>query len=255
MKFPFRLITSLVALLSCGCSELEFEYATFANPTVEPEEAEVQMALCGSYIESEPSVPKGIDGDISGPEDEVSLVSMYHVGKAGDGFPDGFHRAAFVEIESDGTMDVDDLGNVFLATKIDDFYVLNFPLPKVTDEDLDSIDKPPEKVVEWKPENYEGYFLVVLRPTQTGFKAYFLDKEKLKAEIKAGRLSGDYMTKEEKDEHRKKEKLAKKEGKKIEDAWRPFTVKASPRELRAFIEKRVEDVIDHEPFLLFKRAK
>ena len=63
------------------------------------------------------------------------------------------------------------------------------------------------------------------------------------------------MTKEEKDEHRKKEKLAKKEGKKIEDAWRPFTVKASPQELRAFLEKRVEDVIDHEPFLLFKRVK
>ena len=122
-------------------------------------------------------------------------------------------------------------------------------------DDLDSIEEPSEKVVEWKSENYEGYMLCVLKPTQAGFGLYYFDDNKLKAEIKAGGLSGDYMTKKEKVEYRKKEKLAKKEGKKIENTWRPFTIKASPQELRAFIEKHSEDIIERKYFTHFRRVK
>lgn len=136
---------------------------------------------------------------------------------------------------------------------------MNFPKLKETDQeidgDLDSIEEPPGKVVQWRPENYEGYELYVLRPTQAGFIFYSLDEQKLKAEIKAGRLSGDYTTEEEKDEYKKKKRLAKKEGKKIEDTRRPFTIKASPPELRVFFEKHLEDVIDRHPFILLKRIK
>ena len=258
MELPFRLIVSLVALMSvlfCGCVDLEdLDFPSFANPTVEPEKAKTQKALYGSYN----LVAEGSSGTI-----------MCHVGKAGDGFPAGFLRTALVFIDADGTMDVDDSGEFFFATKIDDFYVLNIPNPKETDEEIDedfdddlysiddlySMEEPLEKVVEWKPENYEGYTLYVLKPTQEGFNLYSWDEQKLKAEIKAGRLSGDYMTKEEKNEYRKKEKLAKKEGKELEDTWRSFTIKASPRELRAFVEKHLEDVLNHQPVMLLNRVK
>ena len=256
MKLPFRLIVSLVALmsvLSCGCLDCEdlnfdLDFPSFASPTVEPEKAKTQKALYGSYaLQFEDS----------------SGTMMCHVGKAGNGFPAGFLRTALVCISADGTMDVDDSGEFFFATKIDDFYVLNIPNPKETDEEIDedfdddlySIEEPLEKVVEWKPENYEGYTLYILKPTQRGFSLYSWDEQKLKAEIKAGRLSGDYMTKEERNEYRKKEKLAKKEGKELEDTWRSFTIKASPRELRAFIEKHLEDVLNHQPVMLLNRVK
>ena len=263
MKLPFRLIASLFALMlvcSCGCLDLDF--VTFVNPTVEPEKAKTQRALYGSYIVSEPSAPKEVDDDLLIPEVEVSSATIVcHIGKAGDGFPDGFLQMARVEIGTDGTMNVDDSEDFFFATKIDDFYVLNIPNPKETDEDfdliddLDSIEEPSEKVVEWKPENYEGYTLYVLKPTQEGFNLYSLDEQKLKAEIKAGRLPGDYTTEEEKDEYKKKKRLAKKEGKELEDTRRPFTIKANPRELRAFFEKRLEDVIIHQPVVLLNRVK
>ncbi len=254
MKLPFRLIVSLVALmsvLSCGCLDLEdldLDCLSFVNPTVEPEKAKIQKALYGSYVLR--------DEDSSG-------TMMCHVGKAGDGFPAGFLRTALVLIDADGTMDVDDSGEFFFATKFDDFYVLNIPNLKESDEeidekidwDLDSIEEPLEKVVEWKPENYEGYTLYVLKPTQEGFNLYSLDEQKLKAEIKAGRLPGDYTTEEEKDEYKKKKRLAKKEGKELEDTRRPFTIKANPRELRAFFEKRLEDVIIHQPVVLLNRVK
>lgn len=256
MKLPFRLIVSLVALmsvLSCGCLDLEdldldLDCLSFVNPTVEPEKAKIQKALYGSYVLR--------DEDSSG-------TMMCHVGKAGDGFPAGFLRTALVLIDADGTMDVDDSGEFFFATKFDDFYVLNIPNLKESDEeidekidwDLDSIEEPLEKVVEWKPENYEGYTLYVLKPTQEGFNLYSLDEQKLKAEIKAGRLPGDYTTEEEKDEYKKKKRLAKKEGKELEDTRRPFTIKANPRELRAFFEKRLEDVIIYQPVVLLNRVK
>ena len=266
MKLQFRLITSLVALMlvcSCGCIDLDldFDFAAFANPTVEPEKAKTQMALYGSYFVSEVPESKKIDDSL------FKLANtMFHVGKAGDGFPDGFLRVASVVIKADGEMHVDDFEEFFFATKIGDSYVLNIPAPKETDneiaEDLDQVlneldsdEEPREKVVQWKPENYEGYMLVVLKPTQVGFALHYINADRLKAEMKAGRLSGDYMTKEEKDEYKKKEKLAKKEGKKIEDTWRPLMVTASPRELRVFFEKRLDNAIEPQPFMLFKPVK
>ena len=56
MKLPFRLIASLVALMlvcSSGCSDFDFDFPAFTNPTVEPEEAKTQKALYGSYIVSD----------------------------------------------------------------------------------------------------------------------------------------------------------------------------------------------------------
>ena len=261
MKLPFRLIASLVALMlvcSSGCSDFDFDFdfPAFTNPTVEPEEAKTQKALYGSYIVSENVRPKD-------PDPFSSSTTMFHVGKAEDGFPDGFLRMACVYIGFDGKMEVDDSGNLFFATKIDDFYVLNMPTLKETDEDFDEflnedfdeVEEPQEKVLEWDPENYEGYMLLVLKPTQEGFAMYLFDTDRLKAEVEAGRLSGDYMTEEEKDEYKKQKRLAKKAGKKIEDTWRPFTINASPRELRAFIEERLDNVIELEPYMLFKRVK
>ena len=72
MKLPFRLIVSLVALmsvLSCGCLDLDLDCLSFVNPTVEPEKAKIQKALYGSYVLR--------DEDSSG-------TMMCHVGKAGD---------------------------------------------------------------------------------------------------------------------------------------------------------------------------
>jgi len=268
MKLPFRLCASLVALMlvcSCGCFDLDIDFATFVNPTVEPEKAKTQKALYGSYIVSEVPEQKEEDGDLASPVS--SATTMFHFGKAGNGFPNGFLRAASVEIKSDGGMHVDDSGWVVFATKVDDCYVLNIPNPKeneeeifedldsVLNEDLDLVEQPSEKVVQWKPENYDGYMLLVLKPTQAGFAMHDFDADKLKAEMKAGRLSGDYMTKEEKDEYRKRQKLAEKEGRKTEATQRPFKVKASPRELRAFLEKHLDNVIEPQPIMLFRRVK
>jgi len=239
MKLPFRLCASWVGLMlvcSCGCFDLDLDFASFANPTVEPEKAKIQKGLYGSYILTEVPQQKEGDGDLFSPEVKVSSATkVFHIGKAGDVFFSG---------ESD-------------------CYVLNMPAPKETDkkieegleEILDSVEEPQEKVVEWKPDNYEGYMLFVLKPTQVGFALHYFDSDKLRAEMKAGRLSGDYMTKEEKDEYRKKQKLAEKEGREIEDARHPLMVKASPPELRGFFKQHLNNVIDPRPIMLLKRVK
>ena len=265
MKSFFRFLGAFSALLLVtitGC--LDIEFLTFAHPSVAPEDAEVQTELFGSYIVTDPPksqvrIEKRLDllvkEDSSPPSPHLRIL---HVGRAGEGFPAGFLR--FVDVSNDrkGKLGVSDSGEPYFASKVGDCYILNMPVEKPAEGEEEDLLLDDEvvtaRVTEWKPENYEGYFLIFLKPTKTGFSCHILDEDFIKAEIAAGRLSGKFMTRQQKEEYEQKRKAAKRAGKKFDDERTPFLVTAKPPELQAFFDKNVEKIAG-DPFMFLKRVK
>ena len=261
------LLTIAAAIVTTnGCLEFDFELLTFANPTIAPSEAEVQAELFGSYLVVENSDPKPeapSDLDFPGDEnDSASYPSVTHIGRAGKGFPKGFLRWATVELSSRGELSVDDSGQPCFASKVGENFVLNLPWEKAVDEiedaklEKDQLGKAEvsekTQVIQLGSKSYEGYLLVLLKPTPSGFTVHQFDEEFLKSEITAGRLAGKYMTEEQKKVFKKNREIAKKLNKVTNDKWIQPSVDASTDELNAFL-KRNEKKIVGEPLMILKR--
>ena len=274
MKSIHRFLALFSALLlatTTGCIDFQFdlEFLTFVNPSVTPEDAEVQVELFGSYIVTEVSeartqIVEDLEMDFDSVEEKDSKLQsrIMHVGRAGKGFPDGFLRCVEVSIDLEGKLGVKDFGDPYFASKVGDCYILNVPFEKAKkldeeefDGDLFQDDEDVEaRVTQWKPENYEGYLLVLLKPTKTGFAMHFLDEDFIKAEITAGRLEGKFMTHQQKNEYKQKRKATKRKGKDADVEWTPFVVSAKPAELQAFFGEDIEKITG-DPFMFLKRVK
>ena len=255
----------LTATTGCTDFEFDFEFLTFVNPSVAPEDAEAQTELFGSYtvtdfleFNSDETID-GLEMEFDSPENKVDSAahpSLMHVGRAGKGFPDGFLRCVDVSFDSDGEMSVGDSGEPCFASKVGDCYILNVPIAtsekEMSDEDLlfndDEIVEP--RITEWKPENYEGYWLFLLKPTKTGFALHMLDENFIKSEIAAGRLVGRFSSEQQKAEYRKKRKTKKREGKDSDVERIPFLVSEKSKELQAFFVKNPDKLAGRSLMLL-----
>ncbi len=233
------LFTAPLLVTTTGCFDLEF--MAFTNPLVAPADAELQDELLGSFVVTEPPEPKMKDAGVFAfaKDQNEPRSSILHLGKAGKGFPKGFIRWIDVSHASSGEINVKDSDPCF-ATKIGNYYLLNIPVGENDEGDDET-----KKVTQWNPEDYDGYLMVILKPTKTGFTVHWLDEDFFKSEITAKRLAGKFMTEKQKEEYKKNP----------ENKWTPFTVEATTKELQVFFKKNAEKLADSEALMILKRIE
>ena len=269
MKSINRLLTLFFALLlvtTAGCLDLEF--LTFSHPSVAPENAKIQSELFGSYVVTDPNSgsDKALDKEfefLSAADASDPKTVFLHIGRAGKGFPEGFLHFVSVNLDLKGKMSVDSQQTCF-ASKSGDCYILNLPLekPKAAGEQKAAKGGPSfeddevfkTRATEWKPENFQDYWLFLLKPTEAGFALHLLDESFIKSEIAAGRLNGEFMTRQQKKEFEQKRKAAKRKGKGFDVEPTPFRVNAKQAELQSFFDKNIEKV-GGEPLMFFRRVE
>jgi len=248
----------LLLLLFSGCLDLEFEFATFSNPSVAPSDAKVCTELFGSFIVEDSVEPEQeIRLDLLKIDSGVAMRNLrfLHVGRAEGGFPTGFLHTVFVDSNSHGELTVDDSNGLSFASKLSDLYILNCPIMKPTEgNELTDIDQGDKKIKKWIPEDYEGYMLLIAKPTKAGFTLHLLNEEFLKSEIAAKRLAGKFMSDEKKIEYKKKRKEAKTKDEVFNDQWTSFVIEAKSKELQEFFMKNEKDLVG-DPIMTLKRVQ
>jgi hypothetical protein len=183
LRFQQLIFVALTLIPITGC-----QIPTFSNPLVDPADAEVPQEILGSYllVQEQPAtqvteLPFSLDDD-----PVTSSLEYQHIGIAGDDYPPGFVRIVRVDVPQNSTDKIEYSSLVGFSARIGDHFVLHIPVPRKLPIDETTYQN------SWDPENFEGYLLAVITPTDSGLELQMLDTDFIVAEINAGRLAGNY---------------------------------------------------------------
>lgn len=163
------------------------QVATFSNPLVDPAEAKVPQEILGSYWMTHGDQLAPLVEFESTPNDRAShSIEYQHIGIAGDDHPPGFVRIVRVDVPQNSFKKIESSSLVGFAARVGEHFVLHIPIPKKLPIDETTYQG------SWKPENFQGYLLAVIKPTGAGLELHLVDSDFIVSEIEAGRLQGNY---------------------------------------------------------------
>jgi len=162
-RFPKTLILVLGLLCAVCASCVDSD-----NPLSDPKQAAVDQGLLGVWRAREK------EGD----------VVYYHVGKAGDKFPEGVLRVRTVVHDKNGELDRPNGDDtiMFTTTMGKNHYV------NVTVIDAEAVKALGDK---WDPAKADGYFIYKYEIDGDKLSVATIDSDQKKAAIKAGKLKGE----------------------------------------------------------------
>jgi hypothetical protein len=162
-RFPKTLVVVMVLLCAVCASCIDSD-----NPLGDPKKATADTGLLGVWRASEK------DGD----------VTYYHVGKAGDKFPEGMLRVVAVSSNKDGKLD---------RPNGDDMVMFTTTVGKNHYANVTVIDADAAKALgdNWDPSKADGYFIYKYEIAGDKLMVACMDPEQKKAAIKAGKIKGE----------------------------------------------------------------
>jgi hypothetical protein len=161
-RFP-KTLTLILGLLCAVCASC----VDSDNPLSDPKQATVDAGLLGVWRANEK------EGD----------VTYYHVGKAGDQFPEGVLRVRTVVHDKNGELD---------RPNGDDTIMFTTTLGKNHYVNVTVLDAEAAKALggKWDPAKAEGYFIYKYEIDGDKLMVATIDPDQKKAAIKAGKVNG-----------------------------------------------------------------
>lgn len=175
----------LVVISMQGCPkfgfdfDLKFDY--FRDPLVDPARAECPEELIGSYVGRDEST---FIGEFEKSKYAGRAVPYFHIGRAGNGYPNGCLRLMTVTVPKTSKGTLQSSSTIFFVKKVGSNYIMHLLDPFGDD----GVEHPRWDAAKWEAAKRGGYMFLAIRRTKTGIDMRMINLTLLDELIANGKL-------------------------------------------------------------------